>query len=148
LNIWNNFKCATHSQIHVNVFWQKYFCMYACLHVCESYISAWGWIYKLKSNVSRVKTLRFGLRYDVYFHVDIIWKDFCCALLCNSFEFGAFLACFILTFRSNRLHLMKFSVLIGGMKFNLWFCHLEAKWHLIHILTELICSNFNGLWWD
>lgn len=43
--------------------------------------------------LSRVRSLRYG----IYFHVDVIWEDFYCVLLCNALSSGHFSACFMLT---------------------------------------------------
>lgn len=47
--------------------------------------------------VSWVRTLRFKLRCGAYFHVDVMWEDFCCDLLCNTLSPEHFSACFMLT---------------------------------------------------
>lgn len=56
--------------------------MYAHLHVCESCNEERGLTIEIETlRVSKARTPRFGWRCGAYFHVDVIWKDFCFVML-------------------------------------------------------------------
>ena len=59
-------------------------CMHVCMYVNHTMEGRVITIEREAWRVSWIRTLRFGLKYGVLFHVDAIWEDFCCVLLCNT----------------------------------------------------------------